>query len=157
MRRSGQQPVPTALKILRGNPGCRPIDDEREPKIPVGDLPEPAEELNDEGLKAWRRLVPILGPSGLATPADYQGLTVHCQLWSRWVEINRRLNREGAVILRKGIPELHPLVKQSESLAQQLRQYLIEFGLTPGSRTRIKVDVPKPKSKVDSFREKHGR
>jgi len=155
MRRSGQQPVPTALKILRGNPGQRRIDEAREPKISLTDLPEPTEELNEEGMKAWRRLLPILIPAGLATPADYQGLTAHCQLWSRWVQINRLLNREGEVVMRKGIPELHPLLKQSEALAQQIRQYLCEYGLTPASRTRIKVDAPKPKSKGESFREKH--
>src|SRR5262245_4679226 len=155
MRRSGQQPVPTALKILRGNPGHQRIDDAREPKIPLAPLIVP-EDLDEEGIKAWHRDVPILFAAGLATPADWAALTAYCRKWSEWVKVNRKLRETGPFVIRKGIPMRHPLASALEAIEHQLRAYFVEFGMTPGSRTRIRVDAPQPKSKVDSFREKHG-
>ena len=155
MRRSGQQPVPTALKILRGNPGHQRIDP-REPKIPTADLSEPTDLLDENGLKEWRRLLPILFPAGLATAADRAGLIGYCDLWSRWIELGRRLRSEGTVVTRKGIPAPSRYLGAYLEVFKQLRGCMAEFGLTPASRTRITVNVPEPKSKVDSFREKHG-
>lgn len=151
----GPAPQPTSLKILKGNPGQRPLN-AQEAKIPAGELPVPTDELDEEGLKAWHRTVPILQQAGLATPADRDGLTAYCQLWSQWVHIQHTLQKHGQIVIRKGIPQLHPLAKQAEGMLPQLRQYLAEFGMTPASRSRIKVDQPAPKSKVDAFLEKHG-
>jgi len=151
----GRRPTPTSLRILKGNPQRRPING-AEPTIPAGDLPEPTEELDAEGLKTWARYVPILLGAGLATPADAPALTALCQKWSEWVAIQRRLKVEGMIVVRKGIPVRHPLAQQADVIAAQLKAYFVEFGMTPASRSRISVNVPKPKSKVDSFREKHG-
>src|SRR5262245_60910328 len=151
----GPSPQPTGLRTLRGNPGHRKVNGQ-EAKIPPGELPVPTDELDEEGLKAWHRTVPILQQAGLATPADRDGLTAYCQLWSQWVHIQRTLQKHGQIVIRKGIPHLHPLAKQAEGMLPQLRLYLAEFGMTPAARSRIKVDVPPPKTRVDLFREKHG-
>lgn len=41
---------------------------------------------------------------------------------------------------------------QLRSGAMALRQYLVEFGMTPASRGRVKLPPQKPRSKVASFR-----
>ena|SRR5215831_17857054 len=147
--------VPTALNILRGNPGHRPING-AEPKLPADPPLEPTNALDEEGLKEWRRLVPILVTAGLATPVDRAGLTGYCELWSRWIELDRLVRRDGMVIMRKGIPTPNRTVRVWLEVFGQLRTILGDFGLTPASRSRIRVDPPTPKTKIDLFREKHG-
>jgi len=153
-RPPGRAPTPTSIRILKGNPQHRPLNDQ-EPKIASGDL-QPTEDLDEIALQTWRRDVPILLAAGLATPADAEPLTTTCQKWSEWVQIQRRLRTEGLIVVRKGIPVRHPLAQQADVIAGQLKGYFVEFGMTPSSRSRIKVDQPAPRSKIDEFRAKHG-
>ncbi len=152
----GRAPTPTSLRILKGNPQHRPINDQ-EPKPPADPLEEPTEGLDAEGAKEWRRVVSALHACGLATSVDRSGLMGYCQLYSRWRQIEDAIKADGLIVLRPGkIATLHPLAREAGMVLDKLRQYLAEFGMTPASRSRIKVDAPKPKSKVESFREKHG-
>jgi len=151
--------VPTALKILRGNPGHQKhekLDPTREPKMARGEFPEPTEHLTGDAMTEWSRIVPILQGAGLTMLGDLHGLTEYCRTVGRLRTIGRRINRDGYIQETPKGPALHPLAREERELSQALRQYLIEFGLTPASRTRIKVEAPKEKSKVESFREKHG-
>ena len=151
----GFPPQPDALKLLKGLPGRRPPRGQA-PTIAPGELPEPTDLLDADGLAEWRRLVPILQVAGLATPADAAGLTVLCALWGVWTQLQRALATEGLVVLRRGVSHPHPLLRPLAALAPLLRVYFSEFGATPGGRARIRVDPPQPKTKVDEFREKHG-
>lgn len=54
----GPAPKPTALRIIEGNLGHRPLN-QREPKPLVGEPDVPAH-LSRDAKKEWRRLVPIL-------------------------------------------------------------------------------------------------
>ena len=54
MATRGRKPKPTALKVLEGNPGKRPLND-REPVPPKGTLKCPAW-LLPEAKKEWKRL-----------------------------------------------------------------------------------------------------
>jgi len=156
MHGGGRRSTPTSLKSLRGNPGHRPIND-REPKLPADAIPEPTEELDEDAAKEWRRVVGILHESGIARTVDQAGLTAYTQLWARWLKIERAIRKDGLIVIRPGkLPKLHPLAREASDLLPQLRHYLAEFGMTPASRSRIKVDQPAPRSKVDEFREKHG-
>ena len=67
------------------------------------------------------------------------------------------LQKDGVIVIRKGLPTLHPLAAKAESLLPLLRQYLAEFGMSPASRSRIKVDGPPPNSDLQRFMEKHGK
>ena len=68
MGRRGPKPTPTALKILRGNPGHRPINaDEPQPK-PAKSLRPPAW-LDPKAARIWRELGPRLHALGLLTDA----------------------------------------------------------------------------------------
>ena len=58
--------LPTHLKLLRGNPGKRPIMPDPEPPIPEK-LPEPPEFLRTDARDEWWRIVPELKALGLLT------------------------------------------------------------------------------------------
>ena len=69
MARSGRKPIPSALKILNGNPGKRPI--RPEPSTPVGAPPMPKRLKADAvAVGKWKELVPILLSMGTLTVGD---------------------------------------------------------------------------------------
>ncbi len=113
------RPTPTALKLLRGNPGKRAINGS-EAKPPAGDLPCP-EHLTPIAAAEWARIVPVLVRLGLATVADRTVLEAYCSLYAEMVEttIARQPLRTAAIA--------------------QLRACMVELGLTPAARAKLTV------------------
>jgi len=63
MAKPGTKPKPTALKVLEGNPGKRPLN-ENEPK-PEPKAPVCPKWLDNYAHKVWERLAPVLKQMGL--------------------------------------------------------------------------------------------
>ena len=59
----GRKPKPTALKVLEGNPGHRPLN-KKEP-MPKGKLPRCPELLEEDAKKEWKRLGKVLAEMGI--------------------------------------------------------------------------------------------
>lgn len=113
------RPTPTALKIVRGNPGKRPING-AEPKPPVAGLICP-EHLPPLAAAEWARIVPVLVNLGVATVADRAVLEAYCVLYAQMVE--RTI--AGKV--------------QPPAAIAALRGCMVELGLTPAARTKLTV------------------
>lgn len=145
----GRPPIPTRLKILRGNPGKRALNKSEPAPAPRRSLAPPAW-MTGEAVVEWRRLAPVLARLGLLTEIDGDALAQYCQLWARWREAETELAKHGMVIKgSKGAPVLSPFVAIAHRSIAQLRAMLVEFGMTPAARSRIKTD-PGPK-KDDPF------
>jgi phage terminase small subunit len=80
----GRKPKPTALKLIDGNPGKRPIAG-REPKPPATQPTCPAH-LAATAKSEWKRLAGVLNEIGLLTRIDRTVLATYCQAYGRWVE-----------------------------------------------------------------------
>ena len=94
---AGRKPLPTNIKLLRGNPGKRPLN-EREPE-PKAKLPRAPEHLNDEAKREWRRMAHTLYDLGLLTEIDRAALAAYCVAWGRWVEAEKNLQKYGTVMM----------------------------------------------------------
>jgi P27 family predicted phage terminase small subunit len=139
----GRKPQPTKLKLLRGNPGKRPLP-ENEPQLEAS-MPEPPEFLEGAGLKEWNRIAPLLHGAGLLTALDSAALGVGCQSYGVYLEATRNLRKSGTVIKSiQGQPMMSPYLKVANVALQQWTRMLAEFGMTPSSRTRIKVPDATP-------------
>jgi phage terminase small subunit len=68
--------MPSSLRMLKGNPGRRPMT-KTEPAVPPG-IPEPPEFLTDVALQEWRRVAPELAAAGLLTELDRAALSMYC-------------------------------------------------------------------------------
>lgn len=136
----GRKPNPTALKVLRGNPGRRPLN-MREPAPPrVVDLAPPVE-LKGAAAAEWTRTAPELQRLGLLTTIDRQALIAYCVTWARWLEAEDQIREHGMVLKgRKGAPILSPYVGIAARTMQQLKVWLEQFGMTPSARSRVKTD-----------------
>ena len=152
MARRGPAPTPTNLKKLRGNPGKRKV-----PRKKIPGTGEPAtcpDWLSPEAKLEWSRILPLLAKMGLTDAADQMTLASYCQCAAEVMIATKQLNKEGRVMTivvrdRKGkkvgtrIGTNPAVVVLRESLGK-LRQYLVEFGLSPAARARIEVDRDKP-------------
>ena len=65
MATRGRKPTPTAIKMLEGNPGKRPLNT-KEPK-PAKKAPSCPKWLEPEAKKEWRRLAKLMEQIGILT------------------------------------------------------------------------------------------
>jgi P27 family predicted phage terminase small subunit len=148
----GRKPNPTAIKILRHNPGRRPLNRNEPAPARARDLTAPPALLG-AAADEWRRIAPKLHRLGLLTEIDDAALTAYCITWARWLEAETQIREHGMVLkTRKGAPILSPYVAIAARTMQQLRAWLEQFGMTPSSRSRVKTDAgQKPADRFDKY------
>ena len=143
---AGRKPKPTALKILQGNPGKRPLN-KNEPK-PKNEIPSPPFRLDSEAMEEWNRITPLLEEMGVLTTVDGSALAQYCEQHGIFIRAKRQLDTQPLVIVTAtGHPMPNPLLSIKNKAQDQIRKYLIEFGLTPAARSKISVT---PKSKEEN-------
>ena len=88
----GRRPTPTRLKLLTGNPGKRPLNED-EPR-PESAVPECPPELSPTARKEWDRLVGELGALRMLTNLDRAALAAYCGAYALWAEAMEALGAE---------------------------------------------------------------
>jgi P27 family predicted phage terminase small subunit len=157
-RGSGRRPKPTALKKLQGNAGKRKLN-EREPQ-PTPGAPEMPRDLSKAAAEEWIRIVPELEQLGVLTKVDRAALAAYCHAFARWFEAEKRIRKFGVIIeepvvwrdkslsgrLRVKVigfrHKKNPAVTVSESAQKIMKAFLVEFGMTPSSRSRVRIEKP---------------
>lgn len=155
---SGRRPQPTALKVLRGNPGKRRLNP-NEPRIPVADqsFDTPPAELGADvaAVAEWRRVAPMLRAAGLISESERSALMALCQQWSRYLAAHAQVIALGMVIEGpRGAPMPNPYLVVTDRALAHCHKLWNELGLTPSGRARATklptADDPKP-SKWDGL------
>ncbi|MBN2024069.1 MAG: phage terminase small subunit P27 family [Pirellulales bacterium] len=146
MATRGRKPNPSALNRLRGNPGKRATN-KREPKIKA-EIPPCPRHLDAEAKKEWRRVAGILQKHGLLTQVDRAVLVAYCRAWSLFVEADRHVRERGMTMVspKTGAVYQSPYMNQLTAAMKDLVRFAAELGMTPSSRSRVKVDVDGPES-----------
>lgn len=142
---AGRKAKPTKLKILEGNPGKRPLN-ENEPK-PIPIAPGCPEWLLEEAKEEWKRLAPELERLGILTIIDRAAFAGYCQSYAKWKKAEKFLKKHGMTIKIPqkdeygNVVSFHlkkfPEVSIANECLKQIRSFASEFGLTPSSRGRI--------------------
>lgn len=149
MPRTGRPPKPTRLKILSGNPGKRPLNDQ-EPR-PAAGAPEPPDFLTGIALSKWHDLAPQLEAMGLLTRVDGDALAAYCLAWQELAEATVLLKDGRTVFGSEGSLKAHPAIAMQRSALQALRQFASLFGLSPSDRSRLKVDTAADDDPLGAF------
>lgn len=152
-RKGGRKPIPTCIHVLQGGRAKthRPLP-ENEPKPPAV-IPKCPRHLDAEARKEWRRSTKELEPLGMLTKLDMAVLASYCQSFSTWAKATEQIHKTGMLIKAStGTPMINPLFPIANKAEEKMLKALVEIGMSPSSRSRVKVDNPKPKSKIDSFR-----
>lgn len=154
----GRRPKPTALKLVEGNRGKRPIN-RAEPK-PKRGIPECPAHLDDAAKGAWVMLTALLDRMGILTEADGPALERLCDCYSDILECRKLIAANGRTY-KTTTAQGDTLIKSNPACSQlraadaQFKSYLVEFGLTPAARTKIHA-VPADNDKYDPCAEFFG-
>lgn len=147
---AGRPAKPTALKVLAGNPGGRPLND-AEPK-PRNTKPKMPAHLGEKAQREWKRVVRELSAMKLLTSADADALALYCQTYQRWVEASEKIDEEGMVVVTEnGYPVMSPYITIVNQCIRTMQRMLTEFGMTPASRARIRVPEKQADDEFDAF------
>ena len=176
----GPSKKPTKLKKLEGNAGKRSLPEkEPAPSIEIKSPICPAY-LKGPARQEWNRIVPELHRLGLLTVIDQAAIEVYCSYFQQWKEAEAELARmrrefRDALKRRKKDPRskeklpsnglvattsngnsiMEPMLSVKKQAAEMMHKFLIEFGMTPASRTRTAgvVDSRKSKSPMEKLLE----
>lgn len=158
----GRKPTPTHLKLVRGNPGKRRLN-ENEPAPEIA-RPLPPQHLSDEAKVEWGRVIDELYALGLMTGLDRAALAAYCQAYARWVRAESALAKMAerdelthALMIKtsNGNAIQNPLVGTANKAMAEMVKYAVEFGMTPSARSRVTAtgdQEERPASGLASFR-----
>ena len=171
-RKGGRKRIPTVLHLLQGGSKKThrpmPIGEPMPPAI----IPKCPKHLDQEARKEWRRIARELEPLGMLAKIDMAVLASYCQAYSMWASATLKLQEQGMIFKTSGktttkimkdgtekveqtgggYPMINPWWTVINKENEKMMKALVEIGMSPSSRSRVKVNNPKPKSKVDSFR-----
>ena len=147
----GRRPIPTAQKRLRSARKPSKKDVEHEPKPALG-IPRPPKNLDAVAVREWQRVTKELVTAGMLAYIDRAALAAYCQAWSRWeaaqaavaVIAKQAPLLGGMVIQSRGILKQNPAVQIMKDAEISILRFAIEFGMTPASRSRMHVHLPRP-------------
>lgn len=164
---SGPPPTPTVLKLIRGNPGKRPINKKEPRPKPAPKNFQPPEWLTETQKAEWKYLVDNSAP-GLLTYVDRGTLLTYVVAADQHRISSEQVARFGAIVRRRGAvkedgtrepdgePYQNPHLSVVNRQAQIMLKAAAELGFTPASRSRVKVDGPGLGAEPDSPWSKFG-
>jgi P27 family predicted phage terminase small subunit len=155
--RRGPAPEPTALRVLKGT-SHRPVN-RREPKPPPGLGPCPERLKNDAiAREEWECVAPELDKmTGLVSKVDRTAFAAYCCAVSDFWTCRALLVEMGTTFkLDSGYVMQRPEVAQMNKARHDIKSFAAEFGLTPSSRSRVAIALPKESAAEQLERELGG-
>lgn len=132
----GRRPKPTALKVLSGT--LRPDRANPREAEPRRRLPACPSVLQGEAQREWRRVARKLFDAGLLTEIDGPALMGYCLAYARLLDAEEKLREYGSVVKAPSGYLVHsPYLAIANRALEQMRSMLVEFGMTPSSRSRV--------------------
>ena len=142
------RPLPTALKEQRGsfkkNPQRRTTGEPQATGKPVK-----PRHLDSMASKEWGRITKLLDSMGVLSASDAPAIEQYVHAYSSWRKAIARIQQGDTT--PEGQVYSSAAVRECREYADQVRRYLIEFGMTPASRTRVRAVTEK--AETDWFTE----
>ena len=142
----GQRPMPTALKLLRGNPGKQRLPaNEPQPEQTI-EVPDPPPFITGYAADEWWTVGTELHRLGLLTKVDCAPLAAYCYAYGQWrlaaeslarMAANDRIMNGQIIKTKYGDAAVNPLLSIARKHAGDMVRFAAEFGLTPAARTHI--------------------
>lgn len=171
----GRKPTPTHLKLVKGNPGRRPLNP-LEPTPPRA-RPSAPEHISDKARETWGYVTAILDRMGILTEAYAIGVEMLCEAYADKLAaraalalpvIASRKDRVSGEEITWTIAEAGSrtylgfgkdgvMIRQRPEVAmvadadRRIRGWLAEFGMTASARTRVKTSEPEKPDEADRF------
>lgn len=153
MAKRGRKPKPTAIKILEGNPGKRPLPVD-EPQCAF--LPSKPSSIGADALASaeWDRILHV-SPVTLYTAMDETLIGNYCLAWSMLVKAQKDIDENGVnIIINKIHPEtgeivvvdsrVNPAVRIWKAASETMVKLADRLGFTPSARANLKLNTSSP-------------
>lgn len=150
----GRNKIPTKLKIVKGT-YRKERENKNEPEYKI-EIPDYPKHLTTRARKEWKRMSVVLFNMGLLTSVDMAALAAYCQLYGRWAEAESMLKKKGqklVITTISGNEIQNPLIGIANTSLKLMKDCLIEFGMTPASRSKVSA---KKEKKVEDPWDKFG-
>ena len=147
---AGRKPLPTHLKLVKGTARPHRLN-KKEPKLPLV-APEPPDHLDERAKTKFTELAKMLARHGVMTELDAGAIARYAVVWCRWVDAEAEIKKRGPVVKTTGDNIIqNPFLAVANKCLLQMAQIESEFGLTPSSRSRIRMEMPS--DTIDPFEE----
>ena len=94
-------------------------------------------------LKAWEHFAPLLARYGVVSQMDEYSLAMLCEAVADYEAARERVREKGATALSPNGYEMTSVhAVEMRKAYDRVKALLIEFGMTPASRTKVKVIKP---------------
>jgi P27 family predicted phage terminase small subunit len=136
----GKLPTPRDLRVLRGNPGRRPIPPESPRYAGLALEPEDPPELrgNVAAIAEYRRLGPRLAATGHVTECDRAAFLAYCYAWGQFVEATAAASGQPLTITTvRGAVQVNRVHERVDRTFKVFLRIAVDLGLTPSSRSRV--------------------
>jgi P27 family predicted phage terminase small subunit len=119
--------------------------------------------LSDLEREYWHSIVPTLLAMDVLTTIDGSALAGCCMAYADMVGAREDIEKHGRLIEQEHCDskggylgtsiKANPAVAQADRAAKRWKSFLIEFGMTPASRSRLSTspDAEKPKDPADKY------
>lgn len=134
----GRKPLPTAIKEATGAGSHHAKSTHTEPK-PGGDLGRPPTQLSKHAKQIWRSLAKRIEDMGVGTRVDREAFSMLTESYANWLDLIAAARKTGHIVKVNGQPVCNPLLKRADTEGEKVRKLLVEFGLTPSSRSRLSI------------------
>lgn len=137
------KPTPTALRLIKGNPGKRAIN-KLEPKKIAPSIKVPSH-LDPIAKTVWKKTAKTLDELGVLSDTDLQTFENYCETYARIRRLRAELKELGGTTYKSVKPDgevlwkAYPQVAQLDSAERNFRSFAVELGLTPSARTKVQV------------------
>jgi P27 family predicted phage terminase small subunit len=128
----------------RKDRGTAPTSTSADAPDPPTGRPATPKTLKGDALAEWTRMVRRLELAKTLSVVDDGVLYRYCQLHARAERLEGQIAKLRSAFYRDHLnnPKVHPAFAQLRAYDQALRGYLVEFGMTPAARSRVKVTAP---------------
>ncbi|WP_018000075.1 phage terminase small subunit P27 family [Paracoccus sp. N5] len=138
---AGRKPLPTQLKLVKGT--ARPHRMNPAEPQPVVAVPPAPDHLDDAAAAKFTEMAELLARHGVMTELDVGALARYVVIWRRWLEAEAEVKRRGPVVKTVGGNIIqNPFLAVANKCLAQMGQIESEFGMTPSSRTRVRMAEP---------------
>ena len=134
-------PKPTALKLLEGNLGKRPLNED-EPK-PKRVIPSKPSHLDGKARKYWKKFAPMVFDLGLLTEQDGPSFGEICQMYSEIQVLTKEIEQEGRIFIKVSVDgagiehqeaKSNPKVGMLRDLRKEFRYVMVCVKLPPDKK-----------------------
>jgi hypothetical protein len=141
--KAGRPPKPTELKRALGNPGKRPLPDQKTiVALPaITSIPETSRPLGSYGKQFWDR-VWQMGSSWISSNTDYETMLMTAEMIDERWNLRVKVMTDGQPRDRRALRDLD----------RAIQTQLASLGLTPADRSRLGVAEVKKMSKIAELR-----